>query len=257
MVGIYPCAGHGTRIAEIAQGEPKALLEFDGKPILYYNIAPYDEYLEKIVLVIREDQEEAFNMAVAENDFLGKFLDRILFVRQDSQRGMGHAVLTAMEHMPTKWLENGVVIVSPDTYMQGSLVRDLRRPGDVMAVMAVSEEELEMFGRRSEVYLMPGEWTVREVREKHPLDAPFLIPGYSWAGWYHTWHGAELLETLRILNGVEAYINGELYVTTAMQGMISRGLPITAHPLETVIDIGTPEGYRALKEHFNEDDQPG
>ncbi|MEL7280468.1 MAG: UTP--glucose-1-phosphate uridylyltransferase [Pseudomonadota bacterium] len=168
---IFPVAGLGTRFLPATKATPKELLPVIDKPLIQFAI---DEAracgVERLIFVnhpskpsiekyVREDvqlvehlrKKGKLSQAIElEKNALRAPDDDVIFVTQDKQLGLGHAVLCAAEHV----LPGPVAVLLPDDLIVGQepclaeLVDAYEETGcgHMVATMTVAREETSRYG---------------------------------------------------------------------------------------------------------------
>lgn len=164
---IFPVAGLGTRFLPATKATPKELLPVLDTPLIQYAI---DEAraagVERMVFVshyskpaieryvmddarlcaeLRERGKEHLADALKEAAF-DHVEDDVVFVMQDQPKGLGHAVLCAMDHV----LPGPVAVILPDDLIFGKPclreMIDAYEGGHMVATMTVPDSEVSKYG---------------------------------------------------------------------------------------------------------------
>lgn len=168
---IFPVAGLGTRFLPATKATPKELLPVIDKPLIQFAIDearasgierlifvnhPSKVAIEKYVsddmqLVAHLRKKGKLSQAIElEQNALRAPEDDVIFVSQDQQLGLGHAVLCAAEHV----LPGPVAVMLPDDLIVGSkpCLSELvdaycgGRAGHMVATMTVPQQETSKYG---------------------------------------------------------------------------------------------------------------
>ena len=116
MKAIIPAAGLGTRFLPLTRAVPKEMLPIGSKPALQVII---DEALEAgcdEVLVIISHAKELVRKYFSEDP---QYANRIRWVYQEEQHGLGHAVLQAAEDFRRETEDGTVLILLGDAVISG------------------------------------------------------------------------------------------------------------------------------------------
>ncbi len=195
---IFPVAGLGTRFLPATKATPKELLPVIDKPLIQFAI---DEArasgIERLVFV-NHPSKPAIERYVCEDVKLVEHLrkngkvsqaieleknalrapeDDVIFVTQDQQLGLGHAVLCAAEHV----LPGPVAVVLPDDLILGhepclaEIIEAYRTTsaGHMVATMTVPPQETSRYGVLSIIGKKENVLYADAIVEKPaPEDAP-------------------------------------------------------------------------------------
>jgi dTDP-glucose pyrophosphorylase len=114
MQVVIPIAGKGTRMARHYRG-PKQLLPVAGKPLVEHTLAALPPEIDELVLVVGGPYEQQIR------DYFGQKHKgrRVVYVRQEKQLGLGHAIQQARGVARGKFLQ----IVPDDIYAAQDLKR--------------------------------------------------------------------------------------------------------------------------------------
>ncbi len=163
---VIPAAGRGTRLLPATKTTPKELLNIYDRPAIQFAI---DEALDlkarRIVVVIHPDKgairdyltpdpvyvralhasgKPGLSAALAAVEVPDDV--EIVFVDQDEPLGLGHAILTARDHV----LPGPVAVILPDDLIFGSPclseMADKYTAGHMIAAMEVSASETSSYG---------------------------------------------------------------------------------------------------------------
>ena len=116
MKAIIPAAGLGTRFLPLTRAVPKEMLPIGSKPALQVII---DEALEAgcdEVLVVISRAKELVRKYFSEDP---QYANRIRWVYQEEQHGLGHAVLQAAEDFRRETEDGHVLILLGDAVISG------------------------------------------------------------------------------------------------------------------------------------------
>ncbi len=246
---VIPVAGKGTRFLPVTRAVAKELLPLVDTPIIQLIVSEaVRSGIEKIILVTSHGKasiEDYFDANEAK-----EFLDnvRVVSIRQESPRGLGHAVWSARPLLdpdePFAVLLGDDVIDSDPPCLQ-QLISEFDRLGGnpIVGVMEVAREETSKYG------IVGGEAesarTIRVsklVEKPSPETAPsrLAIPGRY----------ILTPEILDILEKAKPSIGGEVQLTDALQEL-ARRRPFFAHQFKGQrFDAGDRFGYLEANIHF-------
>ena len=107
MQAVILAAGRGTRMKELTQEMPKALLEVAGEPILQYAFDALPDSVDEVIVVV------GYMGGVIQQRFGGEYKGkRILYVEQDVLDGTAGALWRAQEILKDRF----VVMMADDLY---------------------------------------------------------------------------------------------------------------------------------------------
>ncbi len=217
MKVVIPAAGTGTRLRPHTYTVPKSLIYVAGKPILGHildRLAPYDP--ESVVLIIG-------HMGDAIVDYVRKHYPyRFEFIRQEEQRGLGHAVYQAKDIVKN----DEALIILGDTIIDWQVDDDFRRECFI-GVKKVAEP-----GRYGVVEIVGG-YVKRLVEkpEKPPSDLAVV-------GVYYVTDFSLLAKAVEHLIDKDIQTRGEYQLTDALQFMVSQGVRLRPVTVEEWHDCG-------------------
>lgn len=191
---IIPAAGLGTRFLPATKVVPKELLPIVDTPVIQYNVQEVaDAGIQTVILITGKGKSRILDHFDVYDDLKNKLekegrydlvatlektsnLVQFVGVRQDSQKGLGHAVLCAKDVVGN---EPFVVLLGDDLVdaevpCTKQMVEIYQKYGkSVVALMEVPEVEVYRYGVCSGQELEPGVWNLDYMVEKpRPKDAP-------------------------------------------------------------------------------------
>jgi UTP--glucose-1-phosphate uridylyltransferase len=164
---VVPVAGLGTRFLPATKATPKVMMPIVDKPAIQYVVEEAaGAGLSDVLLITGDNQEsiaEHFNRAYElEKALAAKGNDRALnavraptelaevsYVRQDSPRGLGHAVLCAADHVGDEpfAVMLGDDLISADDDLLGRMIAARQRyGGSIVALMEVPADQISAYG---------------------------------------------------------------------------------------------------------------
>jgi UTP--glucose-1-phosphate uridylyltransferase len=164
---VIPAAGLGTRFLPATKASPKEMLPVVDKPAIQYVVEEAVRAgLEDILMVTGRNKrplEDHFDRAVELEQSLEAKGDEnklalvqepsdlatIHYVRQGDPRGLGHAVLTAADHVgqqPFAVLLGDDLIDFRDTLLEQMIAVQEREGGSVVALMEVPADQISLYG---------------------------------------------------------------------------------------------------------------
>ena len=224
MHAIIPVAGFGTRLRPHTYSLPKVLLSVAGKPILAH-------ILDGLI-------EDGVTSATIVVGYLGEAVEKYLreryssfplrFVEQEQPMGLGHAIWTAREDIPTDGLP--FLIALGDTIFQADVKKVFA--GTTSAIGVNEVEDPRRFGV---VEAKDGFATKLVEKPEHPKSNLMI------AGPYYFKNPALLKTCLDELIANDRRTKNEYQLTDALQMMIERGEKFRVFTLDGWYDCGKPE----------------
>lgn len=267
MKAVIPAAGFGTRFLPATKVVPKEMLPLGDRPALHWIVEEALEAGASEVIIVTSPEKPAireyFTAApcwqerlkakpeirerMAELDAL---CERVRFVEQVEQRGLGHAILQAVplleDGAPFLVLLGDAVASQPESCAPGmSRVSSINQGCSVIGLQRVARERVSSYGVVSGVALEECErsFVIDGVVEKPKVDeAPSNL---AIAGRY-------LLSPsiLPLLARQAPAANGEIQLTDSIGELIrSERVMGYCYPGER-FDIGNPTDYRAAVGRF-------
>jgi UTP--glucose-1-phosphate uridylyltransferase len=164
---VVPVAGLGTRFLPATKATPKVMMPIVDKPAIQYVVEEAaGAGLDDVLLITGDNQEsiaDHFNRAYElEKTLAAKGNDRALnavraptelaevsYVRQDSPRGLGHAVLCAADHVgdePFAVLLGDDLISADDDLLGRMIAARQHYGGSIVALMEVPADQTSAYG---------------------------------------------------------------------------------------------------------------
>lgn len=245
---VIPVAGKGTRFLPVTKVLAKELLPLVDTPILHHIVLEAaNSGIEKIVLVTSKGKssiEDYFDSDFPE-DVLKKI--KIVTVRQQSPRGLGHAILCARPAVgdePFAVLLGDDVIDGP-TPCVAQLIRVHEKKGNapVVGVMEVNKEDTSKYGIVGGNHCDEKVIEVSKLVEKPaPADAPscLAIPGRY----------ILTPDIFTILEKTQPSVGGEIQLTDALQTLAQKRKMYALQFDGQRFDAGDRYGYIEANLHF-------
>jgi len=234
---VFPAAGLGTRFLPVTKAVPKEMLPLLDRPCIEYVVAEAVEAgMDEVILVSsrgkaamedyfdRSPALEATLEAAGKSALLAEVrrvaaMAKVVTVRQQEQRGLGHAVLAAraaVGNEPFAVLLGDDIIDAP-TPAVGQLAREQERTGGcVVALREVPRSETRRYGICAGEMERPDLMRIRAMVEKpRPEEAPST---FSIVGRY-----VLPPEIFAILEETRPGAGGEIQLTDALAVLASRG----------------------------------
>jgi len=261
---VLPAAGLGTRFLPVTKAVPKEMLPLLDRPCIEYVVAEAVEAgITDIVLVTsrgksamedyfdRSPALEATLEAAGKSGLLAEVrrvarLATVVSVRQQEQRGLGHAVLAAAAAVGDEPFAVllGDDIIDAEVPAIGQLARvHAEHGGAVVALKEVPRAETKRYGICAGEMETPDTMRVRAMVEKPaPEVAPsnlsivgrYILPG----------------EIFAILRGTQPGAGGEIQLTDAIAVLAARG-EVRGHLFQGErFDTGNPLGLLEATLHY-------
>ncbi len=150
MQAVILAAGRGTRMKELTEDTPKALLEVAGKPLLQYELEALPDEVTEIIIIV------GYKGGAIQQRFGGEFNGKhILYVEQDTLDGTAGALWRAKEILKDRF----VVLMSDDIYSADDITACIAKDDWVMLVS--ESENIQMGGS----VRLDGEGTIEAIEE--------------------------------------------------------------------------------------------
>lgn len=219
---VIPAAGIGTRLRPLTDDVPKVLLPVAGRPILGHileSLARARPADVRLVVGYRGEQVREFARRAFDLPFS--------FVDQEEQRGLGHAVLQALEPAHD---EEELLVLLGDTIFDVDYAVLARRDANLLGLRRV--EDPSRFGIA----------VVRDGRISRLVEKPRdPIGDLALVGIYRFRRAGELRRALEELVARDITTRGEYQLTDALQLMLESGVRFEPFEVEGWYDCGTAE----------------
>lgn len=224
MHAIIPVAGFGTRLRPHTYSLPKVLLNVAGKPILAHIIDGLLNDGVTSATIVTGYLGDAVREFVS-----GRYPSLPLnFVEQTEPLGLGHAIWTARESIPTDG--SPFLIALGDTVFDADLQPVFR--GKTSAIGVYEVEDPRRFG----VVESKGGFATKLVEKPEHPKSNMMI-----AGPYYFKNPALLRTCLDELVANDRRTKNEYQLTDALQMMIERGEKFAIFTLQGWYDCGKPD----------------
>lgn len=239
MLVFVPMAGFGDRYMRAGYTKPKPLIDIDGRPMIERVLEAFPADVKLLFGVNRRHAEETEVVSV-----LRKLRPRAkIVVLEPHKDGPIQTLLSCAEDLPddedvllnycdfgvrwsfdafTKWLDAG------------------KWEGAMTAYRGFHPHSL---GPTLYAYMRNEGDRVIEIREKHHFTKN-KFEEYASSGLYWFRRGADMKRIAREMVASGKRVNGEFYVSMAMQHLIEQGGKVGVYELERFFQWGTPEDLR-------------
>ncbi len=217
MKVIIPAAGSGTRLRPHTYATPKTLLHVAGRPILAPLVGLSD--LSELIFVVGNLDDQIRDYVKMNCDLPAAY------VRQDKQKGLGHAISLAKERA------NGepVLIMLDDGIFEVDCQRLIQSPYTVIGVKEV--ENPQVFG----IVEMEGEFITRLIEK--PENPPTNL---AIAGMYYIRNSELLFQCLDEIIEKDIRTKDEYQLTDGLQLMLEYGEKMKVESINW-LDCGKPD----------------
>ena len=220
MKAIVPAAGIGKRLRPHTLTTPKVLFNVAGKPIIGHILDfLIDGAIDDIVVVV------GYESSQVERYLQERYPEVTQTVQQNERRGLGHAVLKALED-----IEESVLIMLGDTIIDIDLKKILKSSNSCIGVREVPNPEA--FG----IVEMDGQY-VRKLVEKPEKPTGNL----AIAGIYLIQNQMKLKRSIERLIEQNVTTKGEIQLTDGLQDMLDSGEQIEVFNINNWYDCGSWE----------------
>lgn len=244
MLILVPMAGFGDRYKRAGYTEPKPLIPVDGVPMIervleaFQPRQPGDRY---VFVVNRTHAEETDLVAVTKR----LVPDAEIVVCEPHKDGPMQTLLAAKDHIRP---DEDVLLNYCDFGVDWSYPEFrawLAKHAWDGAMSAYRGFHPHSLGPTLYAYMRVADdqETVLEIREKHHF-TPDKFSEYASSGLYYFRRGDMLLDIAKEMLASGERVQGEYYVSMAIQRVVARGLKVGVFPLKHFYQWGTPDDLR-------------
>ena len=246
MTAIIPAAGKGTRFQPVTRVIPKEMLPIGAKPAIHCIVEEaVAAGADDIVIVISREKELIRRYFEGDSELSQK----IRFVYQEEQRGLGHAVLQASGEVegPVLILLGDALVSGPNPSAEMVAISNANGGASVIGMEQVPNEKVSRYGIAAVDGEIPNagmsariiDLVEKPSMEKAPSNLAvagrYLLDGDIF----------DLLKTQRPGHG------GEIQLTDAIRRLLATK-PVFGYVYPGKRqDIGNPAGYFSALEAFN------
>jgi UTP--glucose-1-phosphate uridylyltransferase len=257
MKVVIPAAGLGTRLLPATKAQPKEMLPVVDKPAIQYVVEEAVASGIKDILIItgrgKRAIEDHFDRAVELEYLLEKKgkskeleeikriseMANIFYIRQKEQLGLGHAVLSAKEHINEDtfavMLGDDLIINSKPCLKQLIEVYK-KRNCSVLAIQSVPEDMVSKYGIIKGKQIEDNLFEIEDIIEKPDPDAaPSNMASI----------GRYILtpQIFECLENTKPGVGGEIQLTDAIKKLLSKETVYAFKFSGTRYDIGSKEDW--------------
>lgn len=244
MLILIPMAGFGDRYLRAGYTQPKPLIPVDGKPMIervleaFQPRQPDDRYL----FVVNRTHADTTDLVPTLKRLVP---DAVVVVVDPHKDGPVHTLLAAAPHVQP---DEEVILNYCDFGVDWSYPAFrawLAQHGWDGAMSAYRGFHPHSLGPTLYAYmrLQPDEETVAEIREKHHF-TPDKFGEYASSGLYYFRRAESMFRIARAQMEHGERVQGEFYVSMAIQALIEEGGRVGAFPLPHFYQWGTPADLR-------------
>ncbi|MFA5771224.1 MAG: UTP--glucose-1-phosphate uridylyltransferase GalU [Thermoplasmata archaeon] len=191
MKAIIPAAGMGSRFLPITKAQPKEMLPVVDKPVIQYVVEEaVAAGIDDIVIVTGRgkraiedhfDRSIELELALVDRDeykYLQQLEDLlskvdIFYIRQSSQRGLGHAVWCARKHIgnePFAVLLGDDIIISKTPCIKQLMTASEQYDSSVIGVQKILRKNIPRYGIIDGEKMSSRIYKVKNLVEKPPIE---------------------------------------------------------------------------------------
>jgi len=217
---IIPAAGVGKRLRPLTHTLPKSLVPVAGKPIIVHII---DELvnmgIDNIILILGYFGEKIEEYLQAHYPNI-----KFSFIYQKERKGSAHAVL-----LTESAVEHPVMIIYGDTIIEGDLKKGLAKGKDLLLGTKFVDDP-----RRFGIVERENGKVVGLIEKPNILERREALVGV-----YTVFDTKKLFDSIKYIIKKNIMLNGEFYLTHALDHMIKSGASAETFPIKNWYDCGT------------------
>ena len=244
MLILIPMAGFGDRYLRAGYTEPKPLIPVDGKPMIKRVLEAFQPRQEgdRYLFVVNRIHADSSDLVHTLKRLVP---DAVVVVVDPHKDGPVHTLLAAEPHVQP---DEEVILNYCDFGVDWSYpafrawLAEHRWDGAMSAYRGFHPHSL---GPTLYAYMrmQADDETVAEIREKHHFTSDKLAE-YASSGLYYFRRAEAMFRIARALMDRGERVQGEFYVSMAMQALIEEGGTVGAFPLAHFYQWGTPSDLR-------------
>lgn len=120
IIAIIPAAGRGSRMLNLTEDHPKAMLPLHNKPLISWHLDKLlEERIKKVCIIVGYKKEKLINYV---NNFYKDKLE-ITYVEQTELKGLAHAIKLGIDSLNDKYVfsDHNLLIILGDTIIKDDL----------------------------------------------------------------------------------------------------------------------------------------
>jgi len=220
MKAIIPLAGSGKRLRPLTSNKPKPMIEIAGKPILGHildNLVKED--IKEYIFIVGDNPKPII-------EYVSKKYKKIkaIYIKQKTKKGNAHAVLGASKHVS----KEPIIILFGDTIINLQLKKNLKKKGDGL-IWVKEVEDPTKYG-----VVLTKKGYITNIIEKP--SSP--ISNLAVTGAYFIKDAKNLFEAIKSIIKADIKINGEYYLTSALDLLIQQRKKFIAVKTDKWLDCG-------------------
>ncbi len=221
MKAVVPIAGRGNKKA--TKIDP--MLCVAGKPLIGHIVDKIIEFgVREIILIVGEEYEEIIKYLSSKYK-----KQEFIYIKQRKRKGNAHAVLGAARHIK----DEPFLIVFGDSLVNIDIKSAKREKADVVLWVKEVKDPRKYGVTLVEKNKLPGRVTKIIEKPKEP------ISNFAIVGAYYIKSPKKLFKAIKDIIEANIIINGQYYLSTALDLLINQGNVVVAKQVKRWLDLST------------------
>jgi len=232
MIIIIPLGGTGQRFKKNGYELPKALIEVDGLPILYYLLMNLNLKNVNFVYIPYNKEYKNYNFEVKLENRFPEIIFKFLCLEEDT-RGAAETLNIALKKLDTFYLDIPILSLDSDSFYKVDVIEKWNGKDCVFSIIDKDEEAKYSY---VQIDKLMNEYII-DIKEK------VKISDYACTGAYGFESVGKLINFTNLMITNNSMQKNEFYTSGVIKMMIEKNYKFknTTIELKDFISLGTPE----------------